>query len=378
MKMPPVSVLIKPASGMCNMRCDYCFYCDEAAKRQQASYGMMTEETLKNVIRKCVIPAEGACTVAFQGGEPTLRGLPFFEKAVEYAEHFNRNGVRIDFALQTNGCGITEDWCRFFAGHHFLVGVSVDGTREIHDRHRRGRDGGPTFDRVLRSVGLLEKHRVDFNILTVVHREIAENIRGIYPAYRKRGWDYMQFITCLDPLGEPRGNRPYSLLPEAYGQFLMDLFDMWYADYRRGNAPFIRQFENYVGICMGMAPESCEQRGICGVQYAVEADGSVYPCDFYALDQWKIGNFNQDRLSQMKERAEALGFLARSRNLPPQCRECKWQSLCRGGCFRSRLEAGETNTGLNYFCPGYRMFFDRWGETIQEIARQIQRRRNTV
>ena len=369
--MPAVSVLIKPASGMCNMRCDYCFYCDEAAKRRQASYGLMTDETLKNVIRRCVIPAEGACTIAFQGGEPTLRGLPFFEKAVEYARHFNRNGIRIDFALQTNGCGITEDWCRFFARNHFLVGVSVDGVREIHDRYRHSGDNGPTYDRVMRTIGLLDQHQVDYNILTVVHREIAENIRGIYAAYRKQGWNYLQFIACLDPLGEPRGNQPYSLLPEAYGQFLIDLFDLWYADYQRGNAPFIRQFENYVGVCLGMVPESCDQRGVCTVQYVVEADGSVYPCDFYALDEWRLGNFNRDRMSQIKERADALGFIARSRNQPPECGECKWRFLCRGGCFRSRLEAGENDAGLNYFCPGYRMFFERWGDTIREIARRV-------
>ncbi len=370
--VPPVSVLIKPASGLCDLRCDYCFYCDEASKRRRASYGLMAADTLTNVIRKCVIPAEGSCSIAFQGGDPTLCGLSFFEKAVEYAAHFNRNGIRIDFALQTNGYGLTEEWCRFFADNHFLVGVSVDGTRAIHDRCRRSRQNGPTYDRVIHSIGLLKKHRAEFNILTVVHREVAENIREIYQAYRQQGWNYLQFITCLDPLNEPRGKQPYSLLPEAYGRFLIELFDLWYADYRRGNAPFIRQFENYIGICLGLAPESCEQVGVCGIQFVAEADGSVYPCDFYALDEWKLGNFNQDRLAQLNERRAALGFCARSRNHPPECLDCKWLSLCRGGCFRSRLAAGEPEAGRNYFCSGYRMFFDRWGGTLADIANKIR------
>lgn len=370
--MPPISVLIKPASGLCNMRCDYCFYCDETAKRRQASYGLMSLDTLKNVIRKCVIPAEGSCTIAFQGGEPTLCGLPFFEKAVEYARHFNRKDIRIDFALQTNGYGITAEWCHFFAENHFLVGVSVDGTREIHDRYRHSREGMPTYDRVLRTIGLFEEYQVDYNILTVVHREVAENIRAVYQAYRQRGWKYLQFITCLDPLGEPRGRQDYSLLPETYGQFLIDLFELWYADYQRGNEPYIRQFENYIGVCLGMQPESCEQRGTCGIQYTVEADGGVYPCDFYVLDDWKLGNFNQDRIAQIDERREALGFCARSLNHPPECKACPWFSLCRGGCYRSRLEAGETDAGLNYFCKGYKMFFERWAGTIREIAGRIK------
>ena len=374
--MPPISVLIKPASGMCNMRCDYCFYCDEAAKRQQASYGLMTLDTLKNVIRRCVIPAEGICTIAFQGGEPTLCGLPFFEKAVEYARHFNRNGIRIDFALQTNGYGITEEWCSFFAQNHFLVGLSVDGIQGIHDRYRHSKGNEPTYERVMRTAEMFDQFHVNYNILTVVHREIAENIGEIYREYRQRGWNYLQFITCLDPLGESRGQQPYSLLPETYGQFLVNLFDLWVADFQQNSAPFIRKFENYIGIYLGMLPESCEQRGTCGIQYVVEADGGVYPCDFYVLDEWKLGNFNQDRIVQINEKRDALGICSRSNNHPSACKECKWFFLCRGGCYRSRLEAGEPEEGLNYFCQGYQYFFDHCAEKMEQIARQIRMQYN--
>lgn len=374
--MQSVCVLIKPASGLCNMRCDYCFYCDETAKRQQAFYGLMTEETLKNVLRKCILPAEKDCMIAFQGGEPTLCGLPFFQKAVEYAWHFNRSGIRLQFALQTNGYDITEEWCHFFAENHFLIGISVDGVERIHDRYRHSAGGkAPTYCRVMDTISLLEQYHVDYNILTVVHREVAEHIEEIYQEYRRRGWHYLQFITCLDPLGEPRGQKPYSLRPTDYGRFLMRLFDLWYQDYLRGNAPYIRQFENYVGILLGMPPESCEQQGRCGIQYVVEADGSVYPCDFYVLDEWKLGNLNSQRLGDLDQRRAQLGFQKQSFPLPEQCANCPWLKLCRNGCFRSRVTEFEDNTGLNYFCKGYQMFFQHVYERLLLIAKQVEKGR---
>ncbi len=370
--MPAVSVLVKPASGLCNMHCDYCFYCDEAAKRAQASYGLMTEETLKQVIRKTLLPAEGAYSLAFQGGEPTLCGLPFFERAVEYIEKYNRNHVRVQLALQTNGYGITRKWAEFFAKHHFLLGVSVDGTVTLHNQYRHGNDGGDSYAHALETIRLFEECGVEYNILTVIHKETAAHIREIYAAYRKNGWDYMQFITCLDPLGESRGQKPWSLLPEDYGHFLVDLFDLWYADAKKQNAPFIRQFDNYIGILAGFAPESCEQRGSCGVQYVVEADGSVYPCDFYVLDEWRLGNFNTDRMPQIDEARKKSGFVERSFAHPEACRNCRWHSLCRNACFRSRNEAGIQPEGQNYFCAGYRMFFEACYDRMEQIAKTVR------
>ncbi|MBR6184670.1 MAG: anaerobic sulfatase maturase [Clostridia bacterium] len=371
--MRNVIALIKPASSRCNMRCDYCFYGDEAEKRRQASYGLMTEETLKNVIRRCVIPAEGSCVFAFQGGEPTLRGIAFYEKAVEYAAHFNRRGVPVQFSLQTNGYALDDAWSAFFAKNRFLIGVSVDGTREIHDRCRHTPDGGPTYERVMEGVASLKRFGVEFNILTVVHREVAENIAEIYRDYRRKGFDYLQFITCLDPLGEERGRRAYSLTPEAYGRFLITLFDLWYRDQTAGRAPSIRQFENYIGILLGEAPEACEQRGRCGAQYTVEADGSVYPCDFYALDEWRIGNFNENRLSEMDETREALGFRQASFPVPGACEACRWYALCRNGCLRSRLPLCGPEGGRNYFCRGYQMFFECCHDRLYALAKRLRR-----
>lgn len=366
--MPPVNVLMKPVSGMCNMTCDYCFYCDEASKRQQESFGFMSEQTLKNVIRKTMLKAEGAISYAYQGGEPTLRGLPFFEKAVAYQKQYNKNGIRVHNALQTNGYFLDEAWCRFFKENHFLIGVSVDGTREIHDKYRHDKSGGGTYERVMDSIRLLERYGVDYNILTVVNNEVAENIDRIYRDYAKRGFNYQQYIACLDPYGEGHRNTPYALKPEQYGKFLIRLFELWYEDFQKGKEPYIRQFDNYVGILKGYCPESCEQRGICGIQNVVEADGSVYPCDFYMMDAYKLGNFNQNRMEEIDSVRERIGFIERSENLDEKCRQCRYYFLCRGGCQRNRDLNEQSGNYENYFCKSYRMFFDACFEKMKEAA----------
>jgi len=371
--MPQISVLMKPSSGMCNMSCDYCFYSDEAHKRTQASYGFMSEQTLKNIIRKTMAHAEGIISYAYQGGEPTLRGVDFFRKAMEYQKQYNKKGIQVHNALQTNGYALDGEWCRFFHEHHFLVGVSVDGTRAVHDAYRHDKMGNPTYDRILQAAELLDKYQVDYNILTVVNRRVAENIREVYEAYRRHGWRYQQYIACLDPLGEVRGQNSYALKPEQYGRFLIELFDLWYEDWKRGRQPYIRQFENYVGILLGYRPESCEQCGSCGIQYAAEADGSVYPCDFYMLDPYRLGNFNEHRLDDIDRKRRELEFVERSIVLlSEKCRACPYYRLCRGGCQRNRDWNERLGAYENYFCSSYQMFFDACLGRMHEVAGTIK------
>lgn len=372
--MPPISVLIKPASGNCNMNCTYCFYRDEQENRKQRSYGMMSEETLKNVIRKAVLHAEGSCILAFQGGEPSLVGLDFFKKVVEYVKYYNRKNIMVQYAFQTNGTNLTKEWCEFFHENHFLVGVSVDGTKEIHDKCRRFNSGEPTYDKVMEGCRLLDKYKVEYNILTVVHKEVAQNIRLIYEDLKRKKKFYQQYIACLDPLFTEKGNMPYSLTPELYGNFLTELFDLWYADYKKGRQPYNRLFENYIGILMGYVPEACEQRGICSVQYVVEADGSVYPCDFYMLDEYCIGNFNDTSIAQMDKKREEIRFREISMQISKECRECKYLALCRNGCRRNRIPDGPEEY-RNYFCESYRMFFDKCLPRMQEIAETLRKNR---
>ena len=370
--MPPISVLIKPSSGMCNMTCDYCFYCDETQKRTQESYGFMSEATLKNVIRKTMLRAEGTACYTFQGGEPSLRGLDFFEKVLFYQKQYNKKGVQVYNSLQTNGLFMDETWCRFLRENRFLTGISLDGIQKTHDACRHSRkDNAPTFDRICKSIALLETHHVEFNILTVVNQTVAQNIQEIYAFYKRQKWNYQQYIACLDPLKEPHGQNSYSIPPESYGQFLTELFRLWYKDWKKNRQPYIRQFENYIAILLGQFPESCDQRGTCSIQYAVEADGSVYPCDFYMTDEYRLGNFNEHRLDEIDAKRREISFLERSLLLDQSCKLCTYYSLCKGGCQRNRDWNPETKTYQNYFCQSYRMFFDACLDGLTEAANSL-------
>lgn len=366
------TVLIKPASGMCNMDCRYCFYCDESSKRSCASFGMMSETTVRNIIKKTLREARGEICFAFQGGEPSLRGISFYEKVMELEARLNRNQVKITNVFQTNGLLIDEEWCRFFRDNDFLIGISVDGTESLHDRFRRDREGNPTYERVVRAIGMLDRWEVRYNILTVVTGQLAENIADVYRSYKKNGWMYQQYIACLDPIGEERGKEIYSLTPEKYGNFLIRLFELWEKDWRRGKAPYIRQFENYIGILLGYPPESCEQSGICSVQCVAEADGSAYPCDFYVLDEYRLGNYNEDTPETMMKDQRAAGFVRQSSGVPGQCRECRWYALCRNGCRRNRIPCGGEEAQVSYYCKSYKMFFDRCARQMEEIARFLR------
>lgn len=369
--MPPISVLMKPSSGMCNMKCAYCFYCDEIQKRSQKSYGFMSEQTLKNVIRKTMLRAEGAVSYAFQGGEPTLRGIEFFEKAVEFEKQYNKRGIRVNNALQTNGYLIDDTWCKFLKKNHFLVGLSIDGTKEIHDTYRHSKLGEPTFDRVKHAADLMDKYGVEYNILTVVNQKVASNVKEIYRFYKEQGWNYQQYIACLDPLEEMHGQNEYALKPKQYGEFLIELFELWYEDWKKGKQPYIRQFENYIGILMGYQPEACDQRGTCSVTNVVEADGSVYPCDFYMLDEYRLGNFNENQLEEINVRRNETEFIERSLKIAEECKVCCYFSICRGGCQRNRDMDGTSGLYKNYFCESYKLFFSKCLPKMEEMAKAL-------
>ncbi len=360
--MPPVSTLIKPASSLCNMSCDYCFYCDEAKNRATESYGLMSDGTLKNVIRKTMLNAEGYASYLFQGGEPTLCGLDFYQRVIEYQRKYNRNSIRVYNSLQTNGYLIDEKWCEFFKKENFLIGLSVDGTEDIHNSLRHDKTGNATYERVLKAAALFDRYGVDYNILTVVSSQIADNIKQVYLDYGKKGWKYQQYVLCLNSINQSEAT-DYSISPQKYGQFLIDLFKLWYDDYLKGTQPYIREFDNYLNILRGYLPEACSMIGHCTVQNVVEADGSVYPCDFYVLDNYYMGNFNTDKFADIKNSENAVQFVKDSYKLNENCTKCQYFKLCRGGCRRNRTD------GSNTYCESFRMFFD---ECLPLIKRLIE------
>ena len=370
--MHVLTVMIKPASGKCNMSCEYCFYCDEMAHRIEPDHGFMSEDTLRNVIQKTISKADQCIYYSFQGGEPTLRGINFFRKAISLQKEYNENKIHIYNAFQTNGYALNNEWCQFFKDNNILVGISIDGIREIHDLYRRTKDhSSGTYDKILSNIKLLEQHGVEYNILTVVTKQAAQNISQIYHAYQNYGWGYQQYIDCLDPIDKSETALPYSLDAQSFGHYMVELFNLWYEDLQYGNQPYIRRFENYVAILTGRQPESCEQCGQCGMQIVVEADGFAYPCDFYMTDDYCLGNFNNDDLQDMDMMREKIGFITRSRKLPTSCKECRYYHICRGGCQRNRIYFPQDDSYHNRLCEGYRYFFDHCYERLAHIAKII-------
>ena len=354
--MPPLSILVKPASSACNLRCAYCFYADEASNRAVPSYGRMSPQVVRALLEQTAGTAEGGVSFLFQGGEPTLAGLDFYRDFTAQAGELLPKGLRVQYAIQTNGIVLDETWCRFLKERQFLVGLSLDGNRACHDRFRRDGAGKGTYDRVLRAARLLEQAGVEYNVLTVVTGYLAKHIQSVFGTLCKGGFRFQQYIPCLDPLGEDRGGQGYSLSPEEYGAFLKNLFDLWYRELEQGRYWSIRYFDNLVWMLGGRDPEQCSMGGRCGLQYLVEADGSVYPCDFYGLDQYRLGNLLEHDWAQLDRTREALGFVEASRRVPEDCRRCAWYALCRNGCRRDRLEEPD-GLGRNYYCQAYAQFF---------------------
>ncbi len=373
--MPPLHILIKPASGLCNMRCSYCFYHDISQKRNQASYGIMSGETQENMLRRAFEFADRQLTIAYQGGEPTLAGLDYFVRAQELQSKYNFKKIPIHNAIQTNGLDLDESWARFFADNNFLVGLSIDGIKDSHDRYRIDPSGKGTFNRIMKTARLFDKFGVQYNILTVANSFSARRIQSIYSFFKKSGFQYLQFIPCLDPLGEKPGFTEYSLTSDMFADFMIRLFDAWYRDVEAGCGISIRTFDNYVSMLMGHPPESCGMSGICSAQNVVEADGSVYPCDFYVLDQYNLGNLNDIGFEEINKRRAETGFIEESARLPLKCRECEYFFICRGGCKRMRALPEEGAVPHCYFCQGYKAFFNHSLERMNSLAHRLSLRR---
>lgn len=373
--MPPINILIKPASSACNLTCKYCFYRDVADNRAQAFEGMLSLSRMREVIEAGMEYAEYICSFAFQGGEPTLAGLDFYREVVRLQQRYARSGVNIHNAIQTNGVLIDDEWAQFLAEHHFLVGLSLDGPAELHNQNRPDSKGKGSFQAVMRAVRLFEKYHVDFNILCVVTGRNARSIEKIYRFYRKQGFRWLQFIPCLEPIGQNRGIAQYHLSPEAYGDFLVRLFDLWYDDLKHGEYISIRHLDNWISILLGECPEACNMTGQCSVQFVIEGDGGVYPCDFYVLDEWRMGTVGKDAFADMQKGDTAKRFIAASLHVPDTCQACRWYRLCRNGCRRDRILLPNGVVDQNYYCAAYRKFFSMRESELLHAVRLLAAKR---
>ena len=366
--MKQLNFLIKPSSSLCNMQCRYCFYADISDKRMVKSYGLMSVETAECLISSAfsAIDPGGEITFAFQGGEPTLVGLSFYKTFIKLEKKHEKPGVTVHHMIQTNGYSINEDWAAFFFKHNFLVGLSIDGTRAIHNLYRIDSFGSGTWKNAANSLQLLQKNHVDVNLLCVVTKQCARNPQKVYHTLKKLGAGYLQFIPCLDPLDIPRGEDAFSLTPEAYSNFLCGLFDAWYLDWKVGQYTSIRLFDDYVHILMRQPSSSCTTSVQCGHYLVVEGDGGLYPCDFYVLDNWFLGNIRDVDLAQIDQCKLVQDFLEESRHHPNDCKSCQWYFVCCGGCKRDWYM--QNGIQKNYYCSSFQKFFAYYHSRLHEIV----------
>ncbi len=365
--------LIKPASGRCNLACTYCFYHDEAKNRSVPDYGIMDSETASTLIDRAFEFPAGGYTFSFQGGEPTLAGLDYFENFVRTAREKNRKNARLHFALQTNGTLIDEQWARFLAENRFLIGLSLDGFRLLHDTARITKSGTGTYTHIKKNLSLLRTEGAEVNVLCVVTQNSVDNAERIYRHFKKLGFSWVQCIPCIDPLAHDGEKEPRSLSAQGFADFFKKIFDLWFEDWQRGNPVHIRWFENLIGMAMGHPPESCGLSGRCNIIHTIEADGSVFPCDFYSTDEWYLGNIREMSFTELASTEAAQNFIGSSLEKAPDCEQCPYFPLCRGGCRRNR-DDGTGNLEVNRFCGGYREFFSYSMERILYIADFLKRR----
>ncbi|MDR5824936.1 anaerobic sulfatase maturase [Caballeronia sp. LZ043] len=391
--------MAKPIGSTCNIDCSYCYYLYKEHLLQQHRGRRMESSMLERYIRQYIEAQNGDEVIfSWQGGEPTMLGLDFFRNIVALQTKYLPQGRRISNDLQTNGTLLDDDWCRFLKQHDFLVGISIDGPRELHDAFRRDRKGQPTFDKVMRGISLLKAHGISFNTLTVVNRVNARRPLDVYRFLRKEvGSTYIQLIPCVEPkefhtvapqhwaddtmpiIGS-NAARPghsdsvvtdWSVDPDDWGYFLSRTFDEW--SKKDVGRVLVNIFETAVVQTAGRPAQTCVSAEFCGKALAIEHDGEVYSCDHYVYPEWSLGNIARTHLGEMafSSQQQRFGFAKRD-SLPAFCRQCKHLKLCWGECPKNRfVRSPDGEPGLNYLCSGLRRFYDHAGPVLRKLAMQM-------
>lgn len=349
--MPPISIMIKPASSSCNLDCKYCFYHSLAKQRSQDFRGIISPALFQDIIKKAFAFTKGSPVIlSFQGGEPLLAGKDFFKNVKLIIDEQNIYGSPVYVGIQTNGTLVDSEWCGILKSLNALVGLSLDGDEKAN-AFRVDTKGRPTFDKVLKTAELFKKHSVEFNILTVLTKAVAERIDSIYGFFRSKGFKHLQFIPCLKPLGGCDDDSDLSLYmsKEDYSNFLKKCFSQYLKDYVTGHYTSIRQFDNMVLLSKGKQAEQCGMNGHCCHQFVIEADGETFPCDFYCTDTYSLGHIQESDFFKLSSHPVAVKFIKESLVLEDKCKVCDYFALCRGGCKRERGDIS--------FCEAYKDFF---------------------
>jgi uncharacterized protein len=384
----PIHIMAKPSGPTCNLDCTYCFYLEKQKLYPDVRDWKMSPLVLESYIRQYIAAQPGNYVqFAWQGGEPTLLGLDFFRDVTRLQERYGR-GKKIENVLQTNGVLLDDAWGKFLAQRRFLVGVSIDGPRELHDEYRTDKGGRPTFDKVVETISLLKKHSVTFNTLTVVNRTNSQVPLSVYRFLKSIGSEYMQFIPVVERIARTPGPdglslvppsfageaevTPWSVEPAAFGDFLCAIFDEWVR--RDVGKTYVQIFEVALEIWYGLGSSLCAFQESCGMAMVLERGGDLYSCDHFVYPQNKLGNIVERPLQELVNSTQQRTFGSAKRStLPRYCLQCDVRYACNGECPKHRfLRAPDGERGLNYFCQAYKRFFRHIAPYMQFMVKELR------
>jgi len=375
---PQFHLLAKPTGAICNLACSYCFFLDKELLYPGSRF-RMSDEVLENYIRQLIAGHRSSeVTVAWQGGEPTLMGLDFYRRAIELENQYRRPGMTFINTMQTNGTLLNDEWCEFFKANNFLIGISIDGPRELHDAYRVNKGGAGSFDQVMRGLRLLQKHEVEYNVLTTVNRINADYPLEVYRFQRDEvGTNWMQFIPIVERL-DAQGLALYqtgatvserSVQPEQFGRFLTTIFDEWVI--HDVGQVFVTTFEAAVSNWMGLPSSGvCVFNETCGSALALEHNGDLYSCDHFVEPDYRLGNIGEIEMIELvaSDRQQKFGQ-DKLDTLPQQCLDCEVRFACHGECPKNRFTTtANGDPGLNYLCAGWYHFFTHIDQPMKLIV----------
>ncbi|TDO90090.1 uncharacterized protein DFR79_11049 [Halanaerobium saccharolyticum] len=370
------NVMAFPAGPICNLDCDYCYYLNKTELYPEENNFQMTEEILEKYIKQYIESQPGPMVnFGWQGGEPTLRGLDFFKKAVKLQKKHAPEGWKIENSIQTNAVLIDDQWAKFLKKNNFLVGVSLDGPAELHNKYRKDKNGETTHQKVMAGLEKLKKYKVEYNILAVVNEANAKKPEEVYQFFKRIEADFMQFIPIVEQDNE--GDIiSRSVDSKEYGKFLIGVFNQWLNDL--GDI-YVQIFEEALSAWAGFGANLCVFSKECGKASVMEYNGDLYSCDHYVESEHRLGNVNEiDILEMMDSKQQQKFGRAKREQLNPKCLECRYLFFCHGGCPKNRI----INTGdeykLNYLCEGYKLFFDYIEPFMRKLAQMVQQRKSPI
>ena len=358
-----ISLLIKPAGPDCNLRCTYCFYRQKSGMFPGVKEHRMKDSTLERLIDQGMEAGRDLAQFSWQGGEPTLMGLDFFRRVVALQAERMGTGQVVTNALQTNGTLVDRKWAEFLSANNFLVGVSLDGPAGLHDHYRRDEKRRGSHARIMQNLKVLLDEGAEVNILVLLNERNVREPERVYDFLMSTGVKYFQFVPCIEP--GPGGTPAfYAITPEQYGEFLCRVFDRWL------DSPMdisVRDFDDLMMMRQGQPANTCINQPRCGGYFLIEHNGDVFPCDFFVLPKWKLGNLNETPLSELRMSPKLAEFGEQKTMLSVQCRECKWLTFCYGGCIKHRIILGGDVSDPTYFCKSYTMLHEHSSSVLDEL-----------